>query len=223
MDRRDCFHNAAWVEYFTQPRVPEGAVHLIIGDSLLRVLTRIQSHWQTGILSFAGAATPQMLATLEMLGMARVYTVTLMIGTNDVSRGEARKLMRLHDKMSCILEELRIQMDPAILTVCIVPYNMKTDQHAMEMNIKVRNLNEIIRLIHKRSVLPVGLLDVAEQMELSPFPDDASADGIHFDRPRGVEWLNDVFQRHKNALETELLETAQVTFGPPPNPPFFNS
>ena len=87
-DRRDCFHDAAWVEYLTQPRVPEGAVHLIIGDSLLRVLTRIQSHWQTGILSFAGAATPQMLATLEMLGMARVYTVTLMVGTNDVSRGK---------------------------------------------------------------------------------------------------------------------------------------
>ena len=42
--RTDCFHDAAWMEYFTQPRVPEGAVHLIIGDSLLRVLTRIQSH-----------------------------------------------------------------------------------------------------------------------------------------------------------------------------------
>ena len=135
-DRRDCFHDAAWVEYLTQPRVPEGAVHLIIGDRLLRVLTRIQSHWQTGILSFAGAATPQMLATLEMLGMARVYTVTLMVGTNDVSRGEARKVTRLHDKMSCILEELRIQMDPAILTVCTIPYNMKADQHAMEMNTK---------------------------------------------------------------------------------------
>ena len=137
-DRRDCFHDAAWVEYLTQPRVPEGAVHLIIGDSLLRVLTRIQSHWQTGILSFAGAATPQMLATLEMLGMARVYTVTLMVGTNDLSTGEARKVTRLHDKMSCILEELRIQMDPAILTVCTIPYNMKADQHAMEINAKVR-------------------------------------------------------------------------------------
>ena len=197
------------MEYLTQPRVPEGAVHLIIGDSLLRVLTRIQSHWQTGILSFAGAATPQMLATLEMLGMASVYTVTLMIGTNDVSRGEARKVARLHDKMSCILEELRIQMDPAILTVCTIPYNMKADQHAMEMNTKVRNLNEIIRQINRRSVLPVGLLDVAE-------------------RPGGVgrgrvEWLNDVFQRHISALEAELLETAQVKFGPPPNPPFFNS
>ena len=98
--RSDCFHDTAWVEDLTQPRVTEDAVHLIIGDSLLRVLTRIQSHWQTGILSFAGAATPQILATLEMLGMARVYTVTLMIGTNDVSRGESRKVMRLHDKMS---------------------------------------------------------------------------------------------------------------------------
>ena len=122
---------------------------------------------------------PHILASLEMLGMARVYTVTLMIGTNDMSRGESRKVMRLHDKMSCILEELRIQMDPAI-----PPYNMKADQHAMEKNTKVRNLNEIIRQIHQSSVLPVGLLDVAEQMERAVFPDDASSDGIHFDRPR---------------------------------------
>ena len=32
--RRDCFHDAAWVEYLAPPRVPEGAVHLIIEDSL---------------------------------------------------------------------------------------------------------------------------------------------------------------------------------------------
>ena len=96
---------------------------------------------------------------------------------------------------------------------------MKADQHAMEMNEKVRNLNKIIRQIHQRSVLPVRLLDVADQMERS-FPEDASSDGIHFDIPRGVEWLNDVFQRHISALETDLLETAQFTFGPAPNPPF---
>ena len=34
--------------------------------------------------------------------------------------------------------------------------------------------------------------------------------------------MNDVFQRHISLLEAELLETAQVTFGPTPNPPFFN-
>ena len=162
---RDCFHDAAWAEYYTQPRVPEGAVHLIVGDSLLLVLTRIQSYWQTGVLGFSGAVTPQMLASLEMLGMARMYMVTLMMGTNDVSRGESTKVMRQHDKMSFILEELLIQMNPAILTVCTIPYNMKADQYAMEMNAKVWNLNEIISQIHQRSVLPIGLLDVAEQME----------------------------------------------------------
>ena len=221
--RRDCFHDAAWVEYLAPPRVPEGAVHLIIGDSLLRVLTRIQSHWQTGILSFAGAASPQILATLDMLGMTKVYTVTLMIGTNDASRGEPRKVTRLHDKMCCLLEELRIQMDPILVTICTVPYNMRFDQHALEMNEKVRNLNIVIREIHRKSVLPLRLLDVAEQMEQAGIPDDTSNDGIHFDRPRGVEWLNDVFRGHINALEADLLETALFTFGPPPNPPFLAS
>ena len=72
--RRDCLYDAAWAEYYTQPRIPEGAVHLIVGDSLVRVLTRIQSHWQTGVLSFSGAALPQMLASLEMLGMAMECT-----------------------------------------------------------------------------------------------------------------------------------------------------
>ena len=186
---------------------------------MVRVLTRIQSHWQTGVLSFSGAPTPQMLASVKMLGMARMYTVALMMGINDVSRGESRKVMRLHDKMSCILEELRIQMDPAILTICTTPYNMKADQHAIEMKEKVRNLNEIIRQIHQKSVLPVRLLDVADQMERS-FPEDASSDGIHFDRRRDVEWLNNVFQRNISALKADLLETAQFTFGPPPNPPF---
>ena len=216
--RRDCFHDAAWVQYMAPPRVPEGAVHLIIGDSLVRVLTRIRSHWQTGILSFAGAATPQMLATLDMLGMTKVYTVTLMIGTNDVSRGDARKITRLHDKVSCLLEELRIQMDPILLTICTVPYNMMFDQHALEMNEKVRNLNKGIRDIHRKSVLPVRLLDVAERMEKEGFPEDTSSDGIHFDRPRGAEWLNDVFQEQMNALEADLLETAQFTLGPPQGP-----
>ena len=54
--RRDCFHDASLAEYYAQTRIPE--VHLIIEDSLIRVLTRIQSHWQVGVLSFSGAATP---------------------------------------------------------------------------------------------------------------------------------------------------------------------
>ena len=212
--RRDCFHDASWAEYFTQPKIPDGAVHLIIGDSLIRVLTRVQSHWQVGVLSFSGAATRQMLAFLEMLDMVKMYTVTLMMGTNDVSRGESRKVMKLHEKMSCILQELRIWFDPAILTICTVPYNMMFDQHAMEMNEKMRNINGEIRQIQQRSVLPVRLLDVAELMEQS-LPRDASSDGIHFDTPKVTEWLDGVFQRHVNQLESDLIEMAQFTLGHP--------
>ena len=98
-ERRDAYHDAGWAEYFTQPRIPEGAVHLIIGDSLVRVLTRIQPHWPVGILSFSGAAMPQMLASLEMLEMGKMRC--LRWGTTDsVSRGESRKMMRLQDKVS---------------------------------------------------------------------------------------------------------------------------
>ena len=40
--------------------------------------------------------------------------------------------MRLHDKVSRILEELRVQMELRVLTVCTTPYNMKADQHERE-------------------------------------------------------------------------------------------
>ena len=122
--------------------------------------------------------------------------------------------MRLHEKMSCILQELRICFDPATLTICTVPYNMNFDQHAMEMNEKVRNINEETRQIQQRSVFPVRLLDVADLMKRS-LPLDASSDGIHFDTPKGMEWLNGVFHRNLNLLESDMLETAQFTFGPP--------
>ena len=171
-------------------------------------------------MSFSGAAMPQMLAFLQILEMGKIYTVTLLMGTNDVSRGEARKMMRLQDKVSCILEELKIYLEPTILTICTVPYNMRADQKAREMNERVRNINEIIRQIQQRSVLPMRVLDVARMMEDS-LPEDASSDGIHFDRPRGAEWLNGVFQRHINFFVSDLLERGQFTFAPPPIPPFF--
>ena len=52
------------------------------------------------------------------------------------------------------------------------------------------------------------------------FPEDASSNGIHFDGPRGVEWLNNVFQRHISGLVADMLETVQLIFGLSPNPPF---
>ena len=107
---------------------------MIMEDSLVRVLTRIQTHWQVGVLSFSGAATRQMLASEEILEMAKIYTVTLIMRNNELSRGESRKGIRLHDKVSCTLEELKIYLDPAVLTFCTVHYNMTADQNAREID-----------------------------------------------------------------------------------------
>ena len=40
-EKRDAVNDASWVECFKHPKTPEGTVHLTIGDSLVRVLTRI--------------------------------------------------------------------------------------------------------------------------------------------------------------------------------------
>ena len=44
-ERRDAFNDASWVENFKQPRIADGTVYIIIGDSPIRVLTRTQAHW----------------------------------------------------------------------------------------------------------------------------------------------------------------------------------
>ena len=112
-----------------------------------------------------------------------------MMGTNDVSRGESLKMTRLQEKMSCILGELRFYLDPTVLTICTVP--MLTDQNAMSINERVRQVNRIIRQVQQRSVLHVELLDVARMLEDS-LPQNSSSDGIHFDKPNGTEWINGV-------------------------------
>ena len=179
----------------------------------------LKSETDDGLSSCSNFPERPTLEEMEMDKPVLPEIEHLMMGTNDASRGESRKVMRLHEKMSCILEELRIQMDPVILTICTVPNNMMANQHAMEMNEKVRNIKEIIRQMQQRSMLPVRLLDVADMMERS-FPYDESSECIHFDRPKGLEWLNGVFQKHINTLEADLLELGQFTFGPPPVPPF---
>ena len=41
-ERRDAFHHALWAEYFVQSRMPEGTVHSIVGDILVRVKGRVK-------------------------------------------------------------------------------------------------------------------------------------------------------------------------------------
>ena len=57
-----------------------------------------------GSLEFLGRSDAPDVGVPGDAGDGEISTVTLMMGTNDVSRGESRKMMRLQDKVSCILE-----------------------------------------------------------------------------------------------------------------------
>ena len=112
-------------------------------------------------------------------------------------------MMRLPEKLSYLLQEVGIYLDPTVLTICTVPYNMMEDENGMNMKERVRHFNEVIREAQKKSVLPLRLLYVAWMKE-NYLPDGCSSDGIHFDRAKGVEWLNNVFQKHINSLESDF-------------------
>ena len=85
----------------------------------------------------------------------------------------------------------------------------------------MRHVNEVIREAQKKSILPLRLHDVEWMME-NYLPKCCSSDDIHFDRPKCVESLNGIFQKHSHSLESDLLGAGQFTFGPTPKPPFFS-
>ena len=97
---------------------------------------------------------------------------------------------------------------------------MQLDDNGLNMNERVRHIFGEKLEIQRNSILPLRLLDVAHMMEDS-LPDECSSDGIHFNRPKGTQWLNEVLQIHMNSLETDLVKKGQFTFGPPPEPSSF--
>ena len=66
--------------------MPTGSQHLIIGDSLVRDLEDIPVVGQTAVISFGGFSLAEVNKLMELQNDDRMYTLTLMIGTNDVSR-----------------------------------------------------------------------------------------------------------------------------------------
>ena len=72
-----------------------------------------------------------------MLAVGKIHTFTIMMGRNDVSRGESRKMTQLPEKLGCLLREVEICLDPKILKICTMPYNLQFDD--IELNMKARS------------------------------------------------------------------------------------
>ena len=85
-----------------QIEVPKTS-HLILGDSLVRVLSNLRTSWVTTVMAFGGATIAQLYRMAELMNPGRIPNVMILVGTNDISRGSDEQEAIWESMMVCCL------------------------------------------------------------------------------------------------------------------------
>ena len=85
-DSRACFNRATWNPAVNMQQPPLGTSYLILGDSLVRVLSSLRTSWVTTVMAFGGATIAQLFRMVELMNPGRIPNVTILVGTNNISR-----------------------------------------------------------------------------------------------------------------------------------------
>ena len=83
-DSRACFNRFTWSPAVNLQHPPLGTSHLMMGDSLVRVLQSLRTSWITTVMVFAGATKTQLLRMVELMNPGRIPNIMNLIGTNNV-------------------------------------------------------------------------------------------------------------------------------------------
>ena len=206
-DLRACFNRATWnpAENLQQP--PLGTSHLILGDSLVRVLSNLRTSWVTTVMVFGGATIAQLYRMVELMNPGRIPSVMIQVGTNNISRSSDEEEALSESMMVCLFTALWQKFNCAVLTVCTVPMNARSLTAAgRRHNEGVVWWNNILRNLASRNAGRMILMDIEHELRAM---DEArlTTDGIHFDSMEGQAWLNRVFQERLDELEVELFDT----------------
>ena len=86
-DLRACFNRSIWSPAVNLQKPPLGTSHLILGESLVRVLQNLRTSWITTVMAFGGATIAQLFRMVELMNSGRIPNISILIGTNNVSRG----------------------------------------------------------------------------------------------------------------------------------------
>ena len=206
-DPRACFNRATWSPAVNLQQPPLGTSHLILGDSLLRVLSILRTLWVTTMMAFGGATIAQLYRMVELMNPGRIPNVMIIVGTNDISRASDEQEALWESMMVCLFTTLWQKFNCAVLTVCTVPMNARSLTAAgRRHNEGVVRWNNIVRNLASRNAGRVILMDIEHELRAM---DQArlTTDGIHFDSIEGQAWLNIVFQERLDKLEAELFNT----------------
>ena len=206
-DLRACFNRATWNPAVNLQQPPLGTSHLILGDSLVRVLPNLRSTWVTTVMAFRGATIAQLFRMVELMNPGRIPNVMILVGKNNISRSSDEEEAPWESMMVCLLTTLWQKFNCAVLTVCTVPMNARSlTATGRRHNEGVVRWNNIRRNLASRNAGRMILMDIEHELRAM---DQArlTTDGIHFDNIEGQAWLNRVFQERLDVLEVELFDT----------------
>ena len=206
-DPRACFNRATWSPAVNLQQPPLGTSHLILGDSLVRVLSNLRTSWVTTVMAFGGATIAQLYRMVELMNPGKIPNVMILVGTNDISRGSDEQEALWEAMMVCLFTTLWQKFSCAVLTVCTVPMNTRSlTVSGRRHNEGVMRWNNILRNLANRNAGRMILMDIEHELRAM---DQArlTTDGIHFDSVEGQAWLNRVFQERLDELEAELFDT----------------
>ena len=67
-------------------KLPLGTSHLILGDSLVRVLQTVRKSWIATVMAFGGATIAQLLRMVKLMNTGRIPNIMILIGTNNFQK-----------------------------------------------------------------------------------------------------------------------------------------
>ena len=206
-DPRACFNRATWNPAVNLQQSPLGKSHLILGDSLVRVISNLRTSWVTTVMAFGGATIAQLYRMVELMNPGRIPNVMILVGTNDISRASDEQEALWESMMVCLFTTLWQKFNCAVLTVCTEPMNTRSlTASGSRHNKGVVRWNNILRNLASRNAGRMILMDIEHELRAM---DQArlTTDGIHFESIEGQAWLNRVFQERLDELKAELFDT----------------
>ena len=105
-DPRACFNRATWSPAVNLQQPPLGTSHLILKDSLVRVLSNLRTSWVTTVMALGGATIAQLYRMVELMNPGRIPNVMILVGTNDISRGSDEQEALWESMMVCLFTTL---------------------------------------------------------------------------------------------------------------------
>ena len=209
-DPRACFSRATCNPAVNLQQPPLGTSHLILGDSLVRVLSSLRTSWITTVMAFGGATIAQLFRMVELMNPGRIPNVTILVGTYVtilVERSSDEEEALWESMMVCLFTTLWQKFNCAVLTVCTVPMSTRTlAAVGRRHNKRAIRWNNILRNLASQNAGRMILMDIEHELRAM---DQArlTTDGIHFDSIEGQAWLNRVFQERLDELEVALFDT----------------